>query len=117
MAYVVTKPCIGTKDRSCVEVCPVECFYDYAKPELNAKYAVPAKKRKKGDVEEDDNGMLVIHPEICIHCSACEPECPVSAIVEDTNVPEDCKEFVEINRDATVPLSNDELDALRVTSK
>jgi NAD-dependent dihydropyrimidine dehydrogenase PreA subunit len=54
MTYVITEPCIGTKDQSCVEVCPVDCIYD------------------AGD-------QFLINPEECIDCGACEPECPVEA--------------------------------------
>src|ERR1043165_2670514 len=56
MAYVVTEACIKCKYMDCVEVCPVDCFY----------------------VGEN---MLVIHPDECIDCGVCEPECPVEPIV------------------------------------
>jgi ferredoxin len=59
MAYVVTDPCIKCKLMDCVEVCPVDCFY------------------------EGEN-MLVINPDECIDCGVCEPECPVEAIIPDT---------------------------------
>jgi ferredoxin len=59
MTYVVTEACIRCKLMDCVEVCPVDCFY------------------------EGEN-MLVIHPDECIDCGVCEPECPVDAIVPDT---------------------------------
>ena len=62
MTYVVTENCIKCKYMDCVEVCPVDCFY------------------------EGEN-MLVIHPDECIDCGVCEPECPAKAIVPDT-VPE-----------------------------
>jgi ferredoxin len=62
MTYVITEPCIGTKDASCVEVCPVDCIY-----------------------EADE--QYYIHPDECIDCGACEPECPVQAIFPDTDVP------------------------------
>lgn len=55
MPHVITEPCIGVKDQSCVEVCPVECIYD------------------GGD-------QFYIHPDECIDCGACVPACPVSAI-------------------------------------
>ena len=55
MTYVVTDACIRCKYMDCVEVCPVDCFY------------------------EGEN-MLVIHPDECIDCGVCEPECPVDAI-------------------------------------
>jgi ferredoxin len=59
MTYLVTDNCIKCKYMDCVEVCPVDCFY------------------------EGEN-MLVIHPDECIDCGVCEPECPAEAIVPDT---------------------------------
>ena len=110
MTYVVTEPCIGTKDRSCVEVCPVDCFYNYDTAELNKK--VSKEPTKPGDV-----GMLVIHPDECIHCGACEPECPVEAIFEDDDVPAQWTEYVELNAKITEGYSEAELDQKRITSK
>ncbi len=110
MAYVVTKPCIGTKDRSCVEVCPVDCFYNIKKKKYNDKFSLDPK-------EPEDYGMLMIHPDECINCGACETECPVEAIYEDAAVPEDYKEFVKINEEETLGLKDEELDSLRCTSK
>ena len=59
MTYLVNDNCIKCKYTDCVEVCPVDCFY------------------------EGEN-MLVINPEECIDCGVCEPECPVDAIISDT---------------------------------
>ena len=59
MTYIVTELCIKCKYMDCVEVCPVDCFY------------------------EGEN-MLVIHPDECIDCGVCEPECPIEAILPDT---------------------------------
>src|SRR5215207_2249725 len=72
MTYVITEPCIGTKDQSCVEVCPVDCIYD------------------AGD-------QFLINPEECIDCGACEPECPVEAIFPEDALPEKWEPFVRIN--------------------
>lgn len=69
MAYTVAQPCIGTKDRACVEVCPVQCFY-----------------------ENED--QLLIHPQECIDCDACKPVCPVAAIFPEAEVPEEWKFFI-----------------------
>ena len=110
MAYVITEPCIGTKDRSCVEVCPVDCFYNFANADLNTK--VGKQPSRPGDV-----GMLVIHPDECIHCGACEPECPVEAIYEDDDVPEKYAEYVKLNAAAVEGFTDEELDRNRVTSK
>jgi len=60
MTYVVTENCIKCKFMDCVEVCPVDCFY-------------------VGD------NMLMIHPDECIDCGVCEPECPAEAIVPDSD--------------------------------
>lgn len=111
MTYVVTKPCIGTKDRSCVEVCPVDCFYNIKKKKYNDKFGVALAH------EGTDPGMLIIHPDECINCGACETECPVEAIYEDSGVPEEHKEFVQINAEEAMAMSDEELDANRCTSK
>ena len=71
MTYVVTENCIACKYTDCVEVCPVDCFY------------------------EGEN-MLVIHPDECIDCGVCEPECPADAIKPDTEP--DTEKWVEFNR-------------------
>jgi ferredoxin len=70
MTYVVIEACIKCKHMDCVEVCPVDCFY------------------------EGEN-FLVIHPDECIDCGVCEPECPVEAIVPDTEP--GVEEWLEIN--------------------
>ena len=79
MAYVITEACIGTKDRSCVDVCPVDCIHPTS--------------------SEDDSAddMLYIDPNECIDCGACEPACPVSAIYAEDDVPDNLKAYVEIN--------------------
>ncbi|MGO9546130.1 MAG: ferredoxin FdxA [Rhodomicrobium sp.] len=72
MTYVVLDSCIKCKFTDCVEVCPVDCFY------------------------EGEN-MLVIHPDECIDCGVCEPECPVDAIKPDTEP--GLEKWLELNRD------------------
>ncbi len=72
MAYVVADRCIKCKYTDCVEVCPVNCFY------------------------EGEN-MLVIHPDECIDCGACEPVCPTKAIFPESDLPEKWAEYKEIN--------------------
>ena len=116
MAYIVTKPCLGTKDRSCVEVCPVDCFYDIRKVEYNEKYGV--KGSDDGDADgKPDVGLLMIHPDQCINCGACETECPVEAIYEDSSVPADYADFIEINEKITLALTDDELEETNCTAK
>ena len=72
MPYVITEACINTKDKACVDVCPVDCIYEG--PE-----------------------QLFIHPDECIDCGACEPACPVSAIFSEDDVPDNLKVYAEIN--------------------
>lgn len=74
MTYVIAEPCIGVKDRSCVDVCPVDCIY-----------------------EGDD--QLYIHPDECIDCGACVPECPVTAIFTDAEIPPDWASYIAKNRE------------------
>ena len=74
MAYIIAQPCIDVKDASCVEVCPVDCIYS-----------------------DDEAPMYYIHPDECIDCGACEPECPVSAIYPEDTVPDQWREYIEIN--------------------
>ena len=71
MTYIVNENCIKCKFTDCVEVCPVDCFY------------------------EGEN-MLVIHPDECIDCGVCEPECPVDAIKPDTEP--GLEKWLELNR-------------------
>jgi ferredoxin len=71
MTYVVTEPCIGVKDASCVAVCPVDCIHDIGV-------------------------MVVIDPAECIDCGACVSECPVEAIHRERDVPTQMTRFVEL---------------------
>src|SRR6476659_7591007 len=72
MTYIIGEACIDVKDLSCQSVCPVDCIHE-------------------------TDRMLVIDAEECIDCGACEPECPVEAILPEDAVPEDWEPFVKIN--------------------
>jgi ferredoxin len=72
MTYAVGENCIKCKYMDCVEVCPVDCFY-------------------AGD------NMLVIHPDECIDCGVCEPECPADAIFPDTD-PRATRDWLKLNK-------------------
>jgi ferredoxin len=72
LTYVIAEPCIDIKDKTCIDVCPVDCIIETA-------------------------SMLVIDPVDCIDCGACEPECPVEAITPEDAVPERWEPFVQIN--------------------
>ena len=74
MTFVVTDNCIKCKYTDCVEVCPVDCFYE-------------------------GPNFLVIDPDECIDCALCEPECPAEAIFSEDELPADQVQFVELNAD------------------
>ena len=85
MAYIVGEACIKCKYTDCVAVCPVDCFY------------------------EGEN-TLAIHPDECMHCGACEPECPTNAIYDEDDLPEKWKPFIEINALVSGAKEADEVD-------
>ncbi len=87
MAYIIAEPCVGVKDTACVEVCPVDCIYEIDGTEL-----------EEGDEAYLDT--LYIHPEECIDCGACEPECPTEAIFPEDEVPEKWNKFIAYNYEA-----------------
>lgn len=72
MTFVVVESCIKCKYTDCVEVCPVDCFYE-------------------------GPNFLVIHPDECIDCALCEPECPVDAIRSEDDLQPGEEQFLEIN--------------------
>ena len=72
MPYVVAQPCINCKHTDCVEVCPVDCFYE-------------------------GPNFLAIHPDECIDCNACVPACPVEAIYADDELPTEWAHYAEWN--------------------
>ena len=72
MTYVVTEACINCKHTDCVEVCPVDAFHEGA-------------------------NFLVIHPDECIDCGLCVPECPVEAIYADSDVPPGLEQYAALN--------------------
>ena len=88
MTYIITEPCVGTCDTACVDVCPVDCIYPAEGHELDEDG-----KKKMIEIGE----QLYIHPEECIDCGACEPECPVEAIFPEDEVPEEWTNYIEIN--------------------
>ena len=77
MTYVVTESCIRCKYTDCVSVCPVDCF-------------------------REGPNFLVIDPEECIDCNLCVPECPVNAIYPEDEVPEDQKQFIDLNAELAI---------------
>ncbi len=76
MTYVITEPCIGVKDATCVDVCPVDCIHT-----------------------TEDAEQYYINPDTCIDCAACEPVCPVNAIFFEDDLPDQWKSYTDKNRD------------------
>ena len=72
---LLLNPCIGVKDASCVEVCPVDCIHT-----------------------GDDEPMFFINPDDCIDCAYCESACPVNAIFDEFTVPATMREYIQKNR-------------------
>ena len=81
MAYIVGEPCVNCKYGDCVTDCPVDCFY-------------------QGDT------MLFINPDECIDCGQCLPLCPVEAIFHEDNLPEQWKDYVQLNKEMCSPDMN-----------
>ena len=76
MAFVIAEPCIGVKDKACIDVCPMDCIHG-------------------GDADE----MLYIDPDECIDCDGCVPVCPVDAIFPAEKIPEKWQRYIQINAD------------------
>jgi NAD-dependent dihydropyrimidine dehydrogenase PreA subunit len=82
MTYVIAEPCIGLKDLSCIEVCPVDCIHP-----------------TQDEPGFDDETMLYIDPEECIDCDACVEACPVDACFAEDQLPEEWQNYTQINAD------------------
>ena len=95
MAYIITRLCRDCLDTGCVAVCPVDCIYEYT-----------------GTDTAQWPKQLYIHPDECIDCGACEPECPVTAIFEESAVPAEWNEFIELDKRWTTG-GADEKNAVR----
>ena len=89
MTHVVAEPCFNCKYTDCVVVCPVECFYE-------------------------GEAILYIHPDECIDCEACVPECPVEAIYDESQLPEDQQQWLKLNaeRSKKLPVIAEQTDPL-----
>jgi len=94
MTYVITEPCIGVKDASCVDVCPVDCIHT-----------------------TDDAEQYYIDAEVCIDCEACVFVCPVNAIFYEDDVPEEWKSFIKINSEFFAAKTEEERRAFRTRTE
>ena len=74
MTYIIAEPCVDVLDRGCVDVCPVDCIY-----------------------EAPEHKLLLINPEECIDCAACEPVCPVVAIFAEDDTPPEWDKLISLN--------------------
>ncbi|MDR1078496.1 MAG: 4Fe-4S binding protein [Propionibacteriaceae bacterium] len=72
MTYVIAQPCVDTKDKACVDECPVDCIYEGTR-------------------------MLYINPDECVDCGACEPVCPVEAVFYEDDLPAQWSDFLQAN--------------------
>ncbi len=81
MPHYITEACIGTKDASCVDVCPVDCIHP-----------------RKDEPDFARAEMLYIDPNTCIDCGLCVDECPVSAIFSEDDLPDHLSHYIEKNR-------------------
>ena len=93
MTYVVTQDCIKCKYTDCVEVCPVDCIHGPYDKEGRGEEA-----KVDGFVPKETDS-LYIDPDECIDCGACEPECPVEAIFEESEVPAEWEKYIKLNYD------------------
>ena len=80
MAYIINEPCIGEKDTSCVQVCPVDCIHP-----------------TPDEPDFEEHSQLYIDPEECIDCTLCEPECPAKAIYPEDDVPAGQEGYLALN--------------------
>ena len=80
MTYVIAEPCIGTKDNSCVEVCPVDCIHP-----------------TPDEPDYEGSEMLYIDPDECIDCDACVEACPVDACFAEDQLPEEWAKYTQMN--------------------
>ena len=90
MTYIIAEPCVSTCDTACVEVCPVDCIHG-----PDDKAGAGAEAKEPGF--DPEGTQLYINPEECIDCGACEPECPVEAIFEESEIPEEWSKFIPLN--------------------
>jgi len=89
MTFVVTENCKACRFTDCVAVCPVDCFHG-------------------------DDEMLYIDPDECIDCGACVPECPVEAIYDEAQIPEEMTSWTQVNAEKApdLPVVNEKTDPL-----
>lgn len=101
--YVITSSCIDTKDRACVDVCPVQCIYELEGDTLVSRDERDGEVASTHPAHDElrfvyGDTMLYINPDECTSCDACLPECPVDAIFPGDKVPDAERDFIDVNR-------------------
>jgi ferredoxin len=82
MPHIIAEPCIKTKDTACVKVCPVDCIHP-----------------TKNEADYGSTDQLYIDPDTCIDCALCVDECPVKAIFQQEDVPQEWNKYIQVNLD------------------
>ena len=93
MPYIIVEPCVGVCDTACIPVCPVDCIHGPLTVE-----EIEAIEDEHGENAPQLAGkQMFIDPDVCIDCGACEPECPVEAIYDEDEVPDQYKDYIAAN--------------------
>ena len=94
MTHIIMEPCVDVKDKSCVDVCPVDCIHS-----------------------TDDDDQYFIDPEVCIDCAACETVCPVTAIFYEDDVPDEWKSYTPKNAEYFQAKTDEERRSFRTRTE
>jgi len=90
MTYIITDPCVSVCDTACVDVCPVDCIHGPVNTEGSGQEV-------KESGFDPEGKQLYIDADTCIDCDACVPSCPVDAIFEESEVPDEWKDSIRKN--------------------
>ena len=90
MTYIITDPCVAVCDTACVDVCPVDCIHGPVNTEGSGEEV-------KESGFDPEGKQLYIDADTCIDCDACVPSCPVDAIFEESEVPDEWKDSIRKN--------------------
>ena len=99
MTYIIAEPCVGVCDTACVPVCPVDCIHGPMSLD-----EIEEIKEQHGEKAPQLAGIqLYIDPDMCIDCGACEPECPIEAIFDEDELPEEWEKYIDLNANFDFP--------------
>ena len=91
MSHIIGKKCISVCDTACVNACPVDC--------IHGPIDIDGAGAEVATLDSIEGLQLYINPDECIDCAACEPECPVEAIYEESEVPAEWEKYIKLNYD------------------